>query len=84
MPDPIVAAIHISSGGIPKFPRLSAQVNRQGLEGDGHDHAKHYRPIQAVSLQDAATLTREHHRRSSGGQHLAVGDAFGVPLRAVS
>ncbi len=51
-----VISINISSGGIPKLPRSNVRVNTGGLEGDGHNHAKHNTPIQAVCIQDVEKL----------------------------
>ncbi|MCA9405588.1 MAG: MOSC domain-containing protein [Candidatus Omnitrophica bacterium] len=53
---PKVVSLNISKGGIPKLPITSVRIKSGGLEGDGHNHAKHYRPIQAVSLQDEERL----------------------------
>jgi len=53
---PYVTSINVSTGGIPKCPVGSVFVHEGGLAGDGHNHAKHYRPSQAVSLQDVETL----------------------------
>src|SRR5688572_8379521 len=53
---PRVISINVSNGGIPKKPIDSVYVRSAGLEGDGHNHEKHYRPIQAVSLQDIEKL----------------------------
>lgn len=58
-PDPLtptVVAISISSGGIPKLPVPSVKINISGLAGDGHNHAKHNTPVQAVCLQDMEKL----------------------------
>lgn len=55
-PQPRVLSINISPGGIPKFPVASVRITERGLEGDGHDHQKHYRLEQAVSLQDIEML----------------------------
>lgn len=52
-----VTSINISAGGIPKLPVEEVYISEAGLQGDGHNHAKHYRPTQAVSLQDIETLT---------------------------
>lgn len=52
----ILLSINISKGGIPKRPVPSLMVNKTGLEGDGHNHDKHYRPAQAVCLQDMEAL----------------------------
>ena len=55
-PKSIILSINISKGGIPKSPVSSVRVNFAGLEGDGHNHEKHYRPTQAVCIQDAERL----------------------------
>lgn len=49
---PKVVSINISKGGIPKLPVTSIRLTVAGLEGDGHNHAKHNTPKQAVCLQD--------------------------------
>ncbi|MFT5169473.1 MAG: MOSC domain-containing protein YiiM [Candidatus Omnitrophota bacterium] len=54
---PRILSINISKGGIPKLPVESAQILTSGLEGDGHNHDKHYRLIQAVCLQDVERLS---------------------------
>lgn len=51
-----VVSINISSGGIPKRPVDAVYIDARGLEGDGHHHAKHHRPEQAVCLQDVEKL----------------------------
>ena len=51
-----IVSINISSGGVPKLPVDSIYVSFSGLKGDGHNHAKHYDPIQAVCLQDIEQL----------------------------
>lgn len=53
---PQIISINISQGGIPKLPVISTEVKFSGLAGDGHNHQKHYRPEQAVSLQDIEKL----------------------------
>ena len=53
---PRLVSINISKGGIPKLPVQSIRLTRAGLEGDGHNHAKHYSPIQAVCVQDIESL----------------------------
>ncbi|MGE0268205.1 MAG: MOSC domain-containing protein [Candidatus Omnitrophota bacterium] len=53
---PQVISINVSGGGIPKYPIESVVIKEGGLQGDGHNHEKHYRPIQAVSLQDIEKL----------------------------
>jgi len=52
----LVISINISKGGIPKMPTDCTYIKASGLEGDGHNHEKHYRPIQAVCLQDVEKL----------------------------
>ena len=52
-------------------------VTLSGLEGDGHNHAKHNDPIQAVCLQDLEQLeelTQKGYRLSPGttGENLTV------------
>lgn len=76
-PIPVIISINISSGGIPKTSVESVKVNVSGLEGDGHDHEKHYRPIQAVCLQDIEKLeelAREGYDVVAGstGENLTV------------
>lgn len=76
---PQVAAVCISGGGIPKLPQTSATVTFVGLAGDGHDHAKHNSPLQAVCLQDLETLedlTKEGFALKPGttGENLTVRD----------
>ena len=41
---PQVGSINISKGGIPKLPIDTVNITEKGLEGDGHNHEKHYRP----------------------------------------
>jgi MOSC domain-containing protein YiiM len=53
---PIVVNISISPGGIPKLPVDEILVTVSGLLGDGHNHAKHCSPMQAVCLQDVELL----------------------------
>ena len=47
-----VLAVCISSGGIPKQPQALAEASKDGLVGDGRNHAKHIRPDRAISLFD--------------------------------
>lgn len=75
---PMVVSINISGGGIPKWPVGSARVRQAGLEGDGHDHVKHYRPEQAVSLQDIEKLAELRHEGytlhcGATGENISVG-----------
>lgn len=53
---PVIVAINISRGGIPKFPVSSIMIHSGGLEGDGHNHEKHRTPLQAVCFQDEEKL----------------------------
>ena len=53
---PQVVAVCISGGGIPKHPQAYAEILFSGLKGDGHNHAKHHNPLQAVCLQDEENL----------------------------
>ncbi len=53
---PRIASINISSGGIPKLPVPAIRLTVAGLEGDGHNHAKHSTPLQAVCIQDLEKL----------------------------
>jgi len=74
---PHVISINISKGGIPKHPVKSIRVLYTGLEGDGHNHEKHYRTEQAVSIQDIERLeelSKEGYSLLSGttGENLTV------------
>lgn len=53
---PVVVAVCISPGGVPKNAVDSAEVTVDGLVGDGHDHKKHCKPHRAVSIQDIELL----------------------------
>ncbi len=53
---PQIISINISKGGVPKLPIPSVRISFAGLEGDGHNHAKHNTPLQAVCLQDIEKL----------------------------
>ena len=53
---PMVISISVSRGGIPKLPIDEVLVTASGLSGDGHNHAKHCSPMQAVCLQDVELL----------------------------
>ncbi len=53
---PIVVAVNISPGGVPKRQIEIGEVTSAGLVGDGHDHAKHNTPMQAISLIDVEDL----------------------------
>ncbi len=74
---PYILSINISKGGIPKWPVELVCVTLSGLEGDGHNHAKHNDPVQAVCLQDLEQLeklTQKGYRLSPGttGENLTV------------
>ena len=74
---PKIISINISKGGIPKLPVHSIRVTTAGLDGDGHNHAKHYSPLQAVCIQDIETLNelnQNGYNLSSGkaGENLTV------------
>ena len=76
-PKSMILSINISKGGIPKLPVSSIRVNFAGLEGDGHNHAKHYSPLQAVCIQDIEKLkelNQNGYGLSSGiaGENLTV------------
>ncbi len=51
-----VLAVNTSPGGIPKRPQEAALVSIDGLQGDGHNHAKHVRPDRALSVWDHENL----------------------------
>ncbi len=51
-----IISINISRGGIPKVPVPAVRFSFSGLEGDGHNHAKHNTPLQAVCIQDIEKL----------------------------
>ncbi|OGX30329.1 MAG: hypothetical protein A2705_02790 [Omnitrophica WOR_2 bacterium RIFCSPHIGHO2_01_FULL_52_10] len=74
---PRIISINISKGGIPKLPVSSVRLIASGLEGDGHNHAKHNSPLQAVCLQDIEKLidlSRNGYSLSPGkaGENLTV------------
>ena len=86
----MVVSINISGGGIPKCPVDRAYVGAGGLDGDGHNHAKHYRPEQAVSLQDIEKLAELRHEGytlhcGSTGENISVGhlNVNGLPLGTI-
>ena len=53
---PVVISVNISPGGIPKTPVAVGAVMFSGLRGDGHNHAKHNSPLQALSIIDIEDL----------------------------
>jgi MOSC domain-containing protein YiiM len=54
--DATLLAVSISPGGIPKLNVTAGIVDRDGIVGDGRNHAKHIRPDRAVSLFDHEIL----------------------------
>ncbi len=68
---PIVISINVSKGGVPKLPIEEVYVKQSGLEGDEHNHEKHYRLTQAVCIQDIEKL----NELSALGYPLAPGTA---------
>jgi len=53
---PIVVAVCLSKGGIPKIPQPEVTITTTGITGDGHDHDKHNKPTRALSLFDEEIL----------------------------
>jgi MOSC domain-containing protein YiiM len=53
---PVIIAVNVSSGGIPKRAVEAATLTATGLAGDWHEHEKHRRPDRAVSIQDIEIL----------------------------
>lgn len=51
-----VISVNLSPGGIPKAPVDVGRVTVSGLDGDGHNHAKHNSPLQALSIIDVEDL----------------------------
>jgi len=51
-----VIAVCVSPGGVPKQTVSVAEVQADGLVGDGHSHEKHRRPHRAVCIQDMELL----------------------------
>ena len=68
---PRIVSINISQGGIPKLPVPSITLTVTGLAVDGHNHAKHYSPLQAVCIQDLEKLKE----LNAGGYALSPGQA---------
>ena len=80
-----LVAINISPGGIPKLPVLKAEVTESGLVGDGRAHAKHIKPVRALSLLDTVILDdlrREGYTVAPGvlGENLTVKDLQAMGL----
>ena len=53
-----LVAVCVSRGSIPKHALTAVRVTPDGLEGDGHAHAKHNRRERAISLFDLEVLTQ--------------------------
>lgn len=53
---PRLVAVCTSPGGIPKQRCECVEVTRDGLQGDGRNHAKHVRADRAISLFDLEIL----------------------------
>lgn len=78
---PSVISINISPGGIPKRPIPSVRITYAGLDGDGHNHAKHNTPIQAVCLQDIEKVEELRNKGyqlfpGTGGENLTVKNLY--------
>jgi MOSC domain-containing protein YiiM len=56
MSTPVIVAVNISPGGIPKTPLEVVEVTSEGIRGDGHNHDKHNSPMQAICLIDEEDL----------------------------
>lgn len=56
MESPVVIAVCVSAGGIPKHRVPGAEVGFSGLVDDGHAHEKHIRPDRAILIQDVEKL----------------------------
>jgi len=74
-----VVSINTSPGGIPKLPLRAVKVGTCGLESDGHNHAKHNSPLQAISIideEDLEDLKHEGFNVSPGatGENITVRD----------
>lgn len=87
---PRIVSINISKGGIPKTPVPFVKLTVAGLDGDGHNHAKHYSPLQAVCIQDLEqlkALSRDGYTLGPGqaGENLTVEnlDVNRLPLGTV-
>jgi MOSC domain-containing protein YiiM len=54
--DPVVVAVCLSDGGIPKTPQPAVTVTAAGVLGDRQAHEKHLKPTRALSLFDEELL----------------------------
>lgn len=54
--DPILVAVCLSAGGIPKIPQATVHISTTGIDGDWHAHSKHNKPTRALSLFDEEIL----------------------------
>ena len=79
--EPIVVAVCISRGGVPKLPQPKVRVTRMGLVGDGHEHEKHNKASRAVSLLDEEIIQQ---LRSEGYDLVPGSIGENVTLRNVN
>ena len=74
----VVAAIHVSDGGVPKLPVPSAEIGLRGVVGDRQKNRKHHgAPWQALclwSLEVIEELQAEGHPIGPGyaGENLTI------------
>ncbi len=74
----VVAALHVSDGGVPKLPVESAEVGDRGLVGDRQATRQHHgRPLQALCLWSSeviGALQAEGHPIAPGlaGENITV------------
>lgn len=70
-----VLQVNVSAGGVPKVPVAAAQVGRDGLAGDAHDHdAVHGGPHRAVCLMAIEAIERVQADGHIGVEPGAVGE----------
>jgi MOSC domain-containing protein YiiM len=76
-PQPRIASVNVSRGGVPKLPVESAWVGRLGLAGDGHNEPEpsHGGPEQAVCLYSVESIARV-----AADGHTTFPGAFGENL----
>lgn len=75
MTDGRVIQVNVSAGGVPKLRVAAAQVGRDGLEGDAHDHdAVHGGPHRAVCLMAIEAIERVQADGHLGVEPGAVGE----------
>jgi MOSC domain-containing protein YiiM len=54
--DPVVVAVCLSAGGVPKIPQPVVTIGASGVRGDKQAHDKHIKPTRALSLFDEELL----------------------------